>query len=296
MRPLGDNKVSRLLNLITDPCGAELTHGYGMTTEGIVQRFNRFITPVATSETAFAFLFSPCNQQNNTAIYQKLAVGAGVPTTVGSGGPGEAFFENNADVVAPLAACIQVLYTGKLVDRKGYIGVCQLSARSGIDIAVGNTDLPTLLSYCQQVSPVPSHAVELKWSPSIKNFTAQNGVAESDASWAENMMMVVAVGVNPSDFVVKFTGVYEYVPKFTLGQPAPRATMSVPPNVGSHIVSTLDRMGVWWHNLGDAAGAAFRLGASAAYGIGQVARTARAYGSTAAQLGRAAVPLLALAG
>lgn len=288
----------KLLNLITDPCGAELTHGYALTTEGVVQRFNRFITPVATTETAFAYLFNP-NSQTTGSIYQKLATGTGVPTTISASGPGEAFIEANADYVAPLAACIEVLYTGKLVDRKGYIGVCQVNGIVANDIQASTTDLPTLLTYCQHVAPVPSHSVELKWSPSLRNFTAQNGNSESLSPFPDNWLMVVAVGVNPTDFVVKFTSVYEYAPKFALGLPAPRATRSIPIGAGERIVSTLDRMGVWWHNLGNAAAAAYRLGGAMSYGVNQAARTVTAYGGAARaalEMGRAAVPLLALAG
>lgn len=289
VRPASDNE-GKLLQLITDPCGAELVHGYALSSEGVVQRFNRFITPVATTETGFAYIWQPGNHAG-TAVAQKVAVGTGTPTTVLSDGPGETFLDSNADSIACLAGCIQVLYTGKLVDRKGYIGVCQVSGIVAADIAGGTTDLPTLLSYCQHVAPVPSQAVELKWSPSIRNFTAQNATPEFSQNTGDNALMVVAIGVNPNDFVVKFTGVYEYVPKFALGLPAPRATRSIPPAAGERIVSALDRMGVWWHNLGNAAAAAYRMGGAAVYGIGQAARTANA----ARQLA-AAVPLLALAG
>lgn len=281
---------SKLLALITDPCTAELAHGYALTAEGIVQRFNRFITPAASTETAFAYIFNPLSP--NTGITQKLAVGTAAPTTTYTTNPGDAFLDANADQQATLAACIEVLYTGKLVDRKGYIGVCQAPGRVATDIANSTTDLATLLSYCQHVSPVPSHTVELKWSPSIRNFTAQNQQTESaTAQLDENCLMVVAIGVNPNDFVVKFTSVYEYSPKFALGIPATRATRTIPPAAGERIVSALDRMGVWWHNLGNAAAAAYRMGGSAVYGIGQVARTARAVRSLTQ-----AVPLLALTG
>jgi len=287
-QPASLSNEEKLLRLMMDPCGAELAHGYALSSEGIVARFNRLITPAAASENAFAYVFNP-NNQTAFAITQKLAVGTGVPTNVNSSGPGETFLQANSDQTSTLAACIQVMYTGKLVDRKGYIGVCQVSGLAAHDIATGTTDLPTLLAYCQQVSPVPSHVVELKWAPTYRNFSAQNMISEDQATYTDNFLMVVAVGVSPSDFVVKFTSVYEYTPKFALGLPAPRPTRSVPPGLPERLSTKLDRMGVWWHNLGDAAGAAYRLGAAAYYGAGQVARTAAAYG-------RAAAPLLALAG
>lgn len=287
-RPVVESNESKLLSLMMDPCGGPLAHGYALSSEGLVNRFTRFITPVATTETAFAYIWNPNNQTTN-AITQKLAVGTGVPTFVNTGPPGEAFLETNADAVSTLAACIQVLYTGKLVDRKGYIGVCQVNGNTALDLASSSTDLPTLLTYCQQVCPVPSNTVELKWAPTIRNFTAQNYHSENYYDINDNCLIVVAIGVNPNDFVVKFTTVNEYTPKFTLGQPAPRATRSIPVGLPERLTTKLDRMGTWWHNLGDTAGAAFRLGAAAYYGAGQVARTATAYA-------RVAAPLLALAG
>lgn len=290
-RTTGVSHEGRLLRLITDPCSAPLVTGFATTTEGVVQRFNRFITPVATTENCFAYVFNPTSQSTTTGIYQKLSTGSGAPATVASSCPGEAFIEAHADYAATLAACMEVLYTGKLVDRQGYIGVCQVPYNVATDIATGTTDLPTLLAYCQEVSPIPSHSIEVKWSPSIRNFTAQNAGNETGTNF-DNCLMVVAVGVEPSKFVVKFTSVVEYVPKFALGLPAPRATKAIPVGAGERIVTALDTMGTWWHNLGNAAGAAYRMGGSMAYAAGQTARFVR--GARAA-LGPATA-LLALTG
>jgi hypothetical protein len=291
---LARGSEAKLLDLITNPCEAELVNGYSTTTTGIVQRFNRFITPVAGTETAFAYVFNPCSQTDTgsfASIVQKLAIGGGTPSNLTTAGPGHAFLDAQADNVGCLAACIEVLYTGKLVDRQGYIGVCQLPYNVATDIANGTTDLPTLMAYCQQVSPIPSHAVELKWSPSIRALSANAQVTET-ASGIDNCLMVVAVGVNPNQFVVKFTTVYEYQPKFALGLPAPRATKTIPIGAPERIVTALDRMGHWWHNLGSAAAAAYRMGGSMVYAANQTARLAR--GAQAA-LGPATT-LLALTG
>ena len=102
---------SRLLNLIQDPCEAEMCTGYAMSATGLVQRFTRFITPAATTETNFAYIWNPATQ-SSSAIAQKLSLGTGTPTNSFSVGPGEAFLEANADNISCLAGCIEVLYTG----------------------------------------------------------------------------------------------------------------------------------------------------------------------------------------
>lgn len=289
----GDDK---LLKLIMDPCSAELTTGYALSSTGLVQRFTRYITPAVTTENAFAFVWNPTSQ--GTAITQKTATGLGVPTNVSTQGPGEAFFESNADATATLAACIEVLYTGTLVNRKGYIGVCQANWNVLAAIAAGTTDLGTLMSYCQAVSPIPSAAVELKWSPSLRNFVMTNTTDEGGSS-TDNALMVVAVGVSPNDFVVRFTAVYEYVPKFTLGAPAPRVTKSIPVGVGERMITRLDAAGHWWHNVGSTMDSLNRLGNQVVYGAGQAFRFARGVGRVATAASRAIGPstaLLALAG
>lgn len=289
----GDDK---LLRLIMDPCGAELTTGYALSSTGLVQRFTRYITPAVTTENAFAFVWNPTSQ--GTAITQKTATGLGAPTNVSTPGPGEGFFESNADAAATLAACVEVLYTGTLVNRKGYIGVCQANWNVLAAIAAGTTDLGTLMSYCQAVSPVPSAAVELKWSPSMRNFVMTNTTDEGGAS-TDNALMVVAVGVSPNDFVVRFTAVYEYVPKFTLGAPAPRVTKAIPTGVGERIISRLDAAGHWWHNVGSTMDSLSRLGNQVVYGAGQAFRFARGVGRIASSATRALGPgtaLLALVG
>lgn len=296
-RPLGNDNERKLLNLILDPCNAEFTTGFAMSTTGIVQRFTKFIVPVATTENAFAYIWSPQDHGTSTAIQQKLAVGTGVPTKISSDGPGEDFINANADTVSSLSACMEVLYTGTLVNRKGYIGVCQLPHHVAADVNAANIDLPTLMTYCQAISTVPSAKIEVKWSPSLTNFTG-NGSSTDAASTGGNCLMVVAVGVNPNDFLVRFTGVYEYVPKYFQGVPAPRVTKQVPVGVGERIVSALDRLGVWWHNLSNVGSNAMRMG-YAMHAGNQLVRNGL---STARMAGRAyqmlepATALLALTG
>lgn len=290
---VGDDK---LLRLIVDPCGAELTTGYALSSTGLVQRFTRYITPAVTTENAFAFVWNPTGQ--GAAITQKTATGLGTPVNSPTTGPGEAFVESNAEAASTLAACIEVLYTGTLVNRKGYIGVCQTNWNVLAAVASGNTDLGTLMSYCQAVSPIPSDTVELKWSPSMRNFVATNTTDEGGNA-TDNALMVVAVGVSPNDFVVRFTAVYEYIPKFTMGAPAPRVTKPLPANVGERIITRLDQAGHWWHNVGTTLDSLNRLGNQVVYGAGQAFRFARGVSRVAGAAGRALGPstaLLALAG
>lgn len=282
----------KLVRMVTDPCGAELVSGLGLSTHGICQRFVRYLTPVATTENAFALIWNP-NSQSSTAVITKVAAaGATSPPTTFGAGPGEAFLETNAEAVATLGACIEVMYTGKLTDRQGYIGVCQAPWFVLSDIAAGNASILDVMTYVQAVEPIPSNAVELKWAPILQNFMQNGALAENTFRGDGNGLMVVAIGVEPSKFVIKLTQAVEYTPKNINGIPAARVTKTVQPGTAERVVSTLDRIGAWWHNVGNTAQAANRLGGRMLYAANQVAR----FAANARSAIGPATTLLALAG
>jgi len=293
IRTVANSYEQKLLRMVTDPCGAELVSGLGLATHGICQRFVRYLTPVATTENAFALIWNPNSQSSTSAVTLKVAAaGASSPATTPGPGPGETFLENNSDAMATLGACIEVLYTGKLTDRQGYIGVCQAPMYVLQDMANGTSPINDLMTYVQAVQPIPSNAVEVKWAPILQNYLQNAGVRETDFSATGNGLMVVAIGVEPSKFVIKLTQAVEYIPKNINGIPAPRVTKTVVPGTAEKVVSTLDRIGAWWHNVGDTAQAANRMGGRMLYAANQVAR----FASNARAAIGPATTLLALTG
>lgn len=293
VRTAANSYEQKLIRMVTDPCGAELVSGLGLATHGICQRFVRYITPVATTENAFAMIWNPNNQSALSAVTLKVAAaGAASPATTTGPTPGEAFLEANAEAVATLGACVEVMYTGKLTDRQGYIGVCQAPWYVLNDIAAGTASILDIMTYVQAVEPIPSRAIELKWCPIMQNFMQNAGALENSARSDGNGLLVVAIGVEPSKFVLKLTQAVEYIPKNINGIPAPRVTKTVQAGTAERVISTLDRIGYWWHNVGEAAQAANRLGGRMLYAANQVARFA---GNARAAIGPATT-LLALAG
>lgn len=284
----------KLMRLITDPCEAEMAHGYALSSEGIVQRFTEYYTPAVTTETSFAYAITPTIYGNNAVKFLK-GTGTGVigaPSNTPL--PGNTFIDANADMVSTLACCVEVLYTGKLTDRKGYIAVGQ-GPTNGVNAAVATTTntFGQLVALSNAVAPIPSSTVSVKWTPTVSAFNGAAGAVDfSDNTAGTNSIIVSAIGVNPLDFVIRITIVYEYSPAVATGMPLSRATRVTPPAIGERITSSLDRMGVWWHNLGNAAAAASRMGNRMVYGAGQVAGFTRGLIRT----GEAATSLLALVG
>lgn len=285
----------KLLQMIVDPCGSDLVPGLGLSANGICQRFTSYISWGATTENNISMFFNPNSQTATGGYTVRGATGAAAPTYFLSGpNPGEQFLEANSESCSILGYCVEVLYVGKLVDRQGFVGVCQAPWNSLNDIAANTLNPNTLIPYCQATQPVLAEAVSVKYIPALNSFTANSQMTESGNNSLGNGIMVILSGVNLANFVVKITACYEYIPKAstTFGLAAPRPTKTVAAGTAERVVTTLDRMGHWWHNLGDAAAAANRLGGRMLYGAGQVGR----FVGNVARVARPAATLLALAG
>jgi len=290
-----DSYESKLLHMIVDPCGSDLVPGLGLSANGICQRFTKYLSWGATTENNISMFFNPNSQSSSGGITVRGATGAAAPTyALSDSTPGEQFLEANSEVSSVLGYCVEVAYVGKLVDRKGYIGVCQAPWSSLNDIGAASINPNTLIPYCQATQPVLSEAVSVKYIPALNSFTANSQVTETGNNALGNGIMIILSGVNLADFIVKVTACYEYIPKAstTFGLAAPRPTKTVTPGTAERVVTTLDRMGHWWHNIGDAAAAANRLGGRMLYGAGQVAK----FAGNMARVARPAATLLALAG
>jgi hypothetical protein len=286
---------SKLLKMIVDPCSAELVPGLSLPAGGLCQRFTKYYNIGVTTENTVSMFFNPNSQSTTGGVIFRAALNTASPTYLFTDEtPGQAFLETNSEYCSVLGYCVEVLYTGKLVDRRGFIGVCQAPWASLNDVSAATLNPSTLLPYCQATQPVLSEAVSVKYVPTLASFTGNGNTSELGQNGNLNGIMIVLNGVDPLNFVVKVTVAYEYTPKATtgFGIVAPRPTKTVPVGAAERIITALDRMGNWWHNVGDTVAAAGRLGGHVLYGAGQVARFAR----TAAQIARPAATVLALTG
>ena len=294
-RTAASSYEQKLLHMIVNPCGADLVPGLGLSSTGICQRFSKYLSWGATTENNISMIFNPNSQTASGGITIRGSVGSAAPTYfLADSNPGEQFLEANSEVSSVLGYCVEVMYVGKLVDRQGFAGVCQAPWASLNDIAAATINPNTLIPYCQATQPVLSEAISVKYIPALNSFTANSQVNEASANPLGNGIMVILSGVNLANFVVKITACYEYTPKAstTFGLAAPRPTKTVLPGTAERVVTTLDRMGHWWHNVGDAAAAANRLGGRMLYGAGQVAK----FAGNVARFARPAATLLALTG
>lgn len=287
---VGSNAYERsLINMLEDPCGAPLVPGLGLAGHGICVRFSQILTPSTTgTENAFYYLFDP-QQAGVTGIVKGTGVAGSAAVQSNIASPGSSFLQTNADSISVLGACVQLMYVGSLVNRKGYVGVIQGDNRVLGDIAT-TSDIATILASCQSVAPVTSATVEVKYAPKMADFNTTAATREYQSSDNSKRFGVVCVGVNPNDFIVRVTYCVEYLPKLTMGLPATTQSKVVPPGAPERLMTYFARRGDWWHNLGRIAKEGTRLAYSMTHTASQVYRTI----TNSANVGEAAAGILAL--
>lgn len=265
---------TELLNLIMDPCNGKLVNGFGMSSKGIVQRFTGNFVPGVATDTAGYFSFDPA-QFGGAALRWGASNSSGTaPGALSSSpAPGSTFLDVQSEWCSPVAACMEVFYTGSALNRSGLIAVGQAPTAAVFDLFSTLQTPDNVITMCQGQSPLPSSTVEIKWSPGLTNFVGGMSAAETDYSREGNAMFVAFRGVKMSDIVIRVTIVVEYTPKQGSGIPYPPVGQVIKPGTGERIVSALGSAGTWWNNLDHFMG-----------GMARAARAVGRYGPAAATL------------
>nr|WRQ65661.1 hypothetical protein [Tolivirales sp.] len=296
-RVVDDNEL-KLLRLIMDPCSADLVNGYALSTRGVVQRYSSVFSITGTNTTQGAVAIFPCDYAGGAIrMYSSTASSTALPTPVVRPLPGQAAIDAVADNVTTLAACVQVIYTGTELDRKGYIGVGQGPFGGLLDTFVttgpGPANFDNVLASCQMVTRTPDSPVELKWSPTVSNFNGGQGVEEAGYSTSNNGLFFVVNGIPTTDYMFKVTVVYEWMPKATIGMPLPPVGRTIRPGTAERITSALNSAGMWWNNLMQLGGATSSMLEMAGRGANRIGKAAY---SNRALLAPATTAMLALTG
>jgi len=308
-RPTPDVALLRereLVELIMDPCRAKLTGGFGLGTTGIVQRFSKFYTvpfnSLATPTGDLCFTVEP-NKGGTGVTISQFGWNGSPPwqfQDVYNSLPHTTFCQANADSVSVLACCVEVYYTGKVVDRAGYAGVLQTKQTSILDMVTpygggAKADPDQRMAMCQATGVIAQEAMSVKWIPTVGTLTSSSfpesdtGVAADDLKNSNAILIQLRGVTDPLKFTLRVTTVVEYIPKASTYQTAPRPTQTVPAGAPQRIATHLDRAGDWWHSVGMLAESGMQFTTKAVYGASQAARLGKG-------LLKAAPALLALVG
>lgn len=250
-------RITRHVNMIMDPCNAELGPTAYSGADGIISRFRNVQTIGASAgKTGFIFVFNP----SYNAV-SAVNVNAADLYAFGStgGGPGQTFLLNSGATQRAVAACSAVSYTGTELDRSGilYSGVVPASAIGA------NKRVDEIAMLLQHEHRVSDQLLEIKWSPqTIEEQYWESGATTPANSAERNVLVIIGLGLNPATTSSNFSIVNTLIAEW---QPEPGQGL-VTTNPSSHDVpaglekvrTILQRMGNWWSTAQGVAGAAYK--------------------------------------
>lgn len=252
--PEDSTRIYRHVNMLVDPCNAELGPTAYRGADGIVSRFRSSVslTGGTATQTSFVYVFYPA--------YNAIGSVQNIPATLytfaaTTAGPGQAFLLASADSQRCVAGCVSMHYSGTELDRCGtiYSGVIPISALSAPGASISN-----IAALLQHESRPGDQPVEVKWSPtSIEEEYWNTGAITPDGSGDRNAIVIVGVGLNPLTTSANFNFVNTLVAEW---RPAPASGLGTP-NPSSHDVpggiekvrSVLAKMGPWWYSAAKSA-------------------------------------------
>lgn len=250
------SRITRHVNMIVDPCNAELGPTAYRGADGIVTRFRNVVaTGPTVGKTGFIYVYYPAYNSICTANVNASDVFVYASNTAG---PGQTFLLASGASQRAVSACCNLSYTGTELDRCGiiYSGVVPISA-----LAVGKTitDVAMLLQNEHRVS---DEALEVKWSPgSVEEEYWESGATTPGGGGDRNCIVLVALGLNAASsstyFSIVNTLIAEWRPEPGLGLSTPNPSSHDVPAGLEKVRSVLQRMGNWWYSVGKTAYTAY---------------------------------------
>lgn len=211
------------LRLLTDPCGAPLTHpvypggdaGYLFRTDSIVSFGG------AAGENSGVIHWTPgYPNSNSTTLLAGASGGGGTDVTLNANAawPGKNFLISNARGARCVAACARVTYPGTEANRSGRVHFGQCPAGSyDLTATVKPNDAAVLL---QHYSRTPTETVEVIWRPAVGDFDMVDPSETANAQIRDRKSSINICWAGFPDatgITVHFIAVYEWVPVPGLG-------------------------------------------------------------------------------
>lgn len=243
--PQDVTRISRHVNMIVDPCNAELGPTAYRGADGIVTRFrSNGNLGASAGKTGFIYVFYPAY---NT-VYTNYVNAGDLATTNLVGGPGQAFLLASSESQRAVAACTALSYAGTELDRSGviYSGVIPISC-----IQATKT-IEQIIALLQHETRTGDRPIEVKWSPSAVDeeyWTTGSVVPESAGD--RNCIVFIGMGFNAAttspNHVVVNTLIAEWRPEAGLGLSTPNPNSHDVSGGIEKVRSVLARMGNWWY-------------------------------------------------
>lgn len=260
------DRVSRHVNLLLDPCGAELGPTAYRGRDGFINRFNAFFSvgPDPTISCS-VFIYHPrLNRIYNrgVALFNDDIGNINFYGGFSSAGPGAAYLTANADETRTISACVQAFYVGTELDRQGlvYRGVVPARALSNAVNTVG-----TLSQLLQKRERTGDHTMETKWVPGPGNENYERTDITVNEFGDDNCVVILASGFAASKLLFSYRVVtnIEWLPAPAVGIMTPSPSTPDAPAGLERVRSAVARFGDWWleaaHTVSTVGGVARRV-------------------------------------
>lgn len=240
------DRITRHINMIVDPCNAELGPNAYRGADGIVSRFRNVQTigPLV-GKSGFMFVYYPAY---NAISASNVNPSDPYTFSATAGGPGQTFLLASGSSQRAVAACSSLTYTGTELDRAGIV-------YSGcVPIAVLNTaktisEIALLLQHENRTGDAP---LEVKWSPSaVEEEYWESGATTPPNSGDRNAIIIIGLGMSATttaqNFSIVNTLIAEWRPEPGLGLSTPNPSSHDVPGGLEKVRSALQKMGSWWY-------------------------------------------------
>jgi hypothetical protein len=231
-RRILDAPAMAYARLLSDPCGASLTHPIYAGSEGgiLIKAESVFTIMNAAGQTYGAVHWTPgAIGTGNTELLVASNSLNTLSMTADANTPGKVFLAANATGVRCVAACMQVTYLGTELNRAGTIAIGRTQGSLVDPISLTPGDLETALEH---FSRCPDSTVEMRWVPANmdQSFTDPNVATPAQERDRKSAITLLSQGLTAaSGLRIRLVAIYEYQPRYGTGIATPssaRATSS----------------------------------------------------------------------
>lgn len=245
-----DGPGAAYANLLLDPCFGPLVHPlYDGASSGLLTRSDKTFDANGASGTAGVVHLCPgaVGLSSAQVKWGSALTSSGAITLATSGAAGETFLSTNAVSCRPVAACLQLVYTGTEQNRAGLI---YMGHTDGEYLEAGTITADTCTNALPYYGRMPSDVVEIMWKPTNRDATFENTTGTTSLE-GKGAVTIAWTGVNPTALLrIRIVIVWEYRANKTGGIIDDGAYRNLSKNTWADVINAIDKAGHKWYRIG----------------------------------------------
>lgn len=237
-------------NLLLDPCFGPLVHPlYPGASSGLLTRSDKTFDVNGASGTAGVIHLCPgaTGLAAEQIKWGSALTSSATITLANAGAAGEAFLSTNAVSCRPVAACLQLVYTGTEQNRAGLV---YMGHTDGEYLNSGTITADSCTNALPYYGRMPNDVVEIMWKPTDRDATFESLLGTSNLE-GRGAVTIAWTGVNPSAFLrIRIVIVWEYRANKTNGIIDDGAYRNLSRNTWADVINSIEKAGHKWYRIG----------------------------------------------